>query len=131
MRDIVKSHYKNFSKFTVVGIVNTIIDFSVFYILHDLFDITFIYAHISAFFVALINSFYFNAIWTFKNLKLNQLVKQITLFIAVGFSGLILSTITIYLASQFMWVYFAKILAMGVSLIWNYAGSWTFVFKDK
>jgi len=131
MRDIVKSHYKSFSKFTVVGLVNTLIDFFIFYILHDLFDVMFVYAHITAFFIALTNSFYFNAIWTFKNLKRDQLVKQITSFVAVGFSGLILSTLTIYFANQFMWVYFAKILAMGVSLIWNYVGSWLFVFKEK
>ncbi len=131
MRDIVKSHYKSFSKFTIVGVVNTIIDFTVFYILHDLFDIMFVYAHITAFFIALMNSFYFNAVWTFKNLKRDQLVRQVLSFVAVGFSGLVLSTLTIFFANQFMWVYFAKIIAMGVSLVWNYVGSWIFVFKVK
>jgi len=130
MREIVKSHYKSFSKFTVVGAINTVIDFSVFYILHDLFDVVFVAAHIGAFFVALANSFYFNAIWTFKNLKRDQLIKQISAFTAIGVTGLVLSTITIYLASYFMWVYFAKIMAMAVSFIWNYIGSWIFVFRD-
>ncbi|MGN7438894.1 MAG: GtrA family protein [Alcanivorax sp.] len=130
MREIVKSHYKSFSKFTVVGAVNTVIDFGVFYILHDLCDVVFVVAHICAFFVALTNSFYFNAIWTFKNLKRDQLIKQISSFVGIGLMGLVLSTCTIYLASQFVWVYFAKILAMAVSFIWNYVGSWLFVFKD-
>lgn len=130
MRDILKSHYKSFSKFTVVGVVNTLIDFLTFFILHDLLGVTFVFAHIFAFFVALTNSFYFNAIWTFKNLKRDQIIKQITSFVIIGVIGLCLSTATIYVCHQFMWVYFAKILAMGVSFIWNYAGSWLFVFKD-
>lgn len=130
MRDILKSHYKSFSKFTVVGVVNTVIDFAVFFILHDLFGVMFVIAHISAFFVALANSFYFNAIWTFKNLKKDQLVRQVSYFVLIGVIGLLLSTLTIFIANHFMWVYFAKILAMGVSLVWNYIGSWLFVFKD-
>lgn len=130
MRDILKSHYKSFSKFTLVGVINTVIDFSIFFILHDLFGVMFVIAHVSAFFVALANSFYFNAIWTFKNLKRDQLVKQISAFVIIGVMGLVLSTLTIYAANHFMWVYYAKILAMAVSLIWNYVGSWIFVFKD-
>ncbi len=130
MRDILKSHYKSFSKFTVVGAINTVIDFGIFFILHDIFAVMFVVAHISAFFVALANSFYFNAIWTFKNLKKDQLIRQITSFVIIGLIGLLLSTLTIYFANQFMWVYFAKVLAMGVSFVWNYVGSWLFVFKD-
>ncbi len=130
MRDILKSHYKSFSKFTVVGAINTVIDFGVFFILHDVFAVMFVVAHILAFFVALANSFYFNAIWTFKNLKKDQLIRQISSFVLIGLIGLLLSTLTIYVANQFMWVYWAKILAMGVSFVWNYVGSWLFVFKD-
>tara|TARA_R110001592_G_scaffold16881_18_gene71787 strand:- start:5211 stop:5615 length:405 start_codon:yes stop_codon:yes gene_type:complete len=130
MRDIVKSHYKSFSKFTVVGVVNTLIDFTVFFILHNMFGVMFIIAHVAAFFVALTNSFYFNAIWTFKNLKRDQLVKQILSFVAIGVIGLVLSTATIFIANQFMWVYFAKLVAMVVSFLWNYIGSWLFVFKE-
>ena len=130
MREVLKSHYKSFSKFTVVGAINTIIDFSIFYILHDLLDVPLVYAHISAFFIALANSFYFNAIWTFQNLKRDELVKQILSFTLIGLIGLVLSTITIYIASHYVWVYYAKIFAMAVSFIWNYIGSWLFVFKD-
>ncbi len=130
MRDIVRSHYKSFSKFSVVGAFNTVIDFSVFFILNDIVGIGFIFAHICAFFVALANSFVFNALWTFKNLKRDQLVKQISAFIVIGLIGLMLSTLTIYIAGLYTNVYIAKVLAMFVSFSWNYIGSWLFVFKD-
>lgn len=130
MLDIIQSHYKRFSKFTIVGVVNTAIDFSIFYALYDIYDVNFLIAHISAFFIALINSFFFNALWTFKNLKRSQLAKQVLSFFIIGLIGLTLSTSSIYLASIYTNIYIAKILAMVVSLVWNYSGSWFFVFKE-
>lgn len=130
MLDLLKSHYKSLSKFTIVGVVNTLIDFSVFYVLHDIFGAYFIFAHIAAFFVALVNSFIFNALWTFKNLKRDQLLKQVFSFVIIGLIGLGLSTVSIYVASMYISIYPAKILAMLVSFVWNYVGSWLFVFKD-
>lgn len=132
MIDIFKSHYKNLSKFTVVGAVNTVIDFSVFAILHELLGVDVVLAHVLAFFVALANSFYFNAIWTFKNLKTDQLYRQIFTFIVIGLIGLFLSTLTVYFLKDFLeHTYLAKICAMFVSFAWNYIGSWIFVFKPK
>lgn len=130
MRALLKSHYKSFSRFGFVGTLNTALDFFVFFVLYNIFGIWFIVAHLLAFGIALANSFLFNALWTFKNLKRDQLVTQVSTFILIGLIGLVFSTIVIYLAQKFMWVYLAKILAMLVSLIWNYVGSWLFVFKD-
>ena len=130
MLDILKSHYKSLGKFTIVGIVNTAIDFSVFYILHDIYDVYFVAAHVCAFFIAVVNSFIFNALWTFKNLKRDQLVRQVFVFVVIGLIGLGLSTCSIYVASMYIGIYPAKILATLVSFVWNYTGSWLFVFKD-
>ena len=130
MIDILKSHYKSFSKFTVVGGINTVIDFSAFYLLFEVFGIGFVIAHIGAFSVAVINSFVFNAIWTFKNLKRGQLFKQVAMFLVIAVFGLGLSTLTIYLCAPYMNIYLAKIAAMAVSLVWNYVGSWLFVFRS-
>lgn len=130
MRDILKSHYKSVGKFTLVGISNTLIDFLVFTVLHELFGMYFVFAHILGFMTAITNSFYFNATWTFKKLNRDKLLKQVVSFVTVGVFGLIFSTTTIYFASFFLWVYFAKALASLVSFAWNYTASSIFVFKD-
>lgn len=130
MLAIIKSHYKSFSRFSFVGVLNTVLDFAAFFVFYNLFGFWFVAAHLMAFAIALANSFIFNAVWTFKNLKRDQLTKQVSVFVLVGLTGLLLSTLVIYFAQKFMWVYYAKVLAMAVSLIWNYVGSWLFVFKD-
>lgn len=131
MINIFKSHYKKFSKFAVVGAFNTIIDLSVFYILYEHFNIYFVIAHICAFLVAVINSFIFNSLWTFKSLKRGQITKQFLSFVLVAMIGLGISSLVIYIAAFYMHVYLAKIFAIIAVMIWGYAGSWLFVFKEK
>lgn len=131
MRELVKSHYKSFGKFTVVGALNTVIDFAVFYVLYEIFELWFVFAHILAFFVALTNSFVFNSLWTFKNLKRDKLLRQVSSFVVVGLIGLLFSTVTLFIAELFVHVYVAKVFAMAASFLWNYTGSSIFVFKDK
>ncbi len=142
MIDFLKSHYKHhfkhLSKFTIVGGVNTVIDFTLFFLLFNVFGLHYALAHVGAFFIAWINSFVFNALWTFQNLKRDQLFKQVFVFLIVGLVGLALSTMTIFLVGYLAdiyaggsvwWVYGAKILAMFVSFSWNYIGSSLFVFN--
>ncbi len=131
MRELVKSHYKSFGKFTIVGALNTVIDFAIFYILYEVFTLWFVFAHVFAFFVALTNSFIFNSLWTFNNTKPDKLLRQVGSFVAVGLVGLLFSTITLYIAELFVHVYIAKVFAMGASFSWNYAGSSIFVFRSK
>lgn len=130
MREVIKSHYKSFRRFSFVGTLNTVIDFGAFFIFYNLFGFWFVVAHVLAFLIALANSFFLNAVWTFKNLKRDQLMRQIAKFVVIGFIGLVLSTIVLFVAQYYMWTYFAKFLAMFVSFTWNYVGSWIFVFRD-
>lgn len=132
MLDHLKSHYKNMGKYGVVGIVNTVVDFAVYTFLIEVFDVYFVFAHIGGFFVAVINSFFLNAIWTFKSLKRDQIVMQIMRFVLIALIGLGLSIITINLAENIIGnVYIAKVMASGVTFLWNYTGASLFVFTNK
>lgn len=116
-------------KFAIVGASNTIIDFAAFYLLHSVFNVYFIIAHIIGFLVAVVNGFYFNATWTFQCLDKKCWHKQAVSYAIVGVIGLGLSTLTIYIGNYFLHVYLAKVLATFVSFSWNYIASKIFVFK--
>ncbi len=131
MLDFFKSHYKKFSKFSIVGVLNTAIDFAAFYLLYEYCDFYYLAAHISAFFIAVINSFIFNAIWTFGALDTKQIIRQVMLFITVALFGLVISSFVIYFAQIYMGIYFAKVLATIASLLWNYWGLHLVVFRKK
>lgn len=135
-----KSHYKRFGKFAVVGVLNTAIDFAVFAALFYGFGVYYVFSHIFAFLVANANSFALNSVWTFKALRRDAWWRQAGVFFVISLCGLGLSTLALYLAvGAFallvpgLWLphVWGKVIASGVSMVWNYIGSWLFVFKPS
>src|SRR3990167_1090996 len=135
---------KQFSKFIIVGGVNTGIDFLILNILIYLTGITagielFILNSIS-FSVAVVNSYFMNKYWTFQDkTKTEQEPIKFSQFFAVSIVGIIingfvLTGITTYIPPLFglsavLWANIAKLMATGFSLIWNFIGYKFFVFK--
>ena len=125
------NHYKQISRFAVVGGINTAIDFSVFSLLFYIFGVHEIIANTLSFLLAATNSFFLNALWTFKGLKPGKIRVQILKFFTVSCTGLIVSNTVLYFASFYMFMIFAKVLASFVTMFWNYCASWLFVFKER
>ncbi len=138
---------KQFSKFVIVGGINTGIDFAVLNVLIYLTGITkgwelFILNSIS-FSVAVVNSYYMNKRWTFKEAAAGIVDKNaavqfsqffIVSVIGITINGLILTGVTTLVAAPFgmseqLWANFAKLFATGASLVWNFVGYKLFVFK--
>ncbi len=138
---------KQFSKFVVVGGVNTGIDFAVLNALMFMTGITsglglFVLNCIS-FSVAVVNSYYMNKRWTFKEAAAGLGDKSagvqfsqffVVSVIGITINGLILTGITTLIApplglSEQLWANVAKLVATGASLVWNFIGYKLFVFK--
>lgn len=138
---------KQFSKFVIVGGINTAIDFAVLNTLVFMSGITsgaglFVLNCIS-FSVAVVNSYYMNKRWTFKEAAAGIEDKNagvqfsqffIVSLIGITINGLILTGITSYITAPFglsdqLWVNVAKLVATGASLVWNFIGYKLFVFK--
>lgn len=117
-------------RFAVVGVINTAIDFFVFILLYYKLGIFLVGAHIFGFLVATINSYIMNKFWTFGEKEPTSL-KQFSTFLLVTTLALILSTIVIYIAAKFIPAWLAKLVAIGITLVWNYIGMHLFVFKEK
>lgn len=138
---------KQFSKFIIVGGVNTLIDFAV---LNALMFLTGIHKGPSlfvlnciSFSVAVVNSYYMNKRWTFKEAAAGIVDKNaavqfsqffVVSLIGITINGLILTGITSYIAAPFglsdqLWANVAKLVATGASLVWNFIGYKLFVFK--
>ncbi|OIP58850.1 MAG: hypothetical protein AUK19_03145 [Candidatus Moranbacteria bacterium CG2_30_45_14] len=136
---------KQFTKFVIVGGINTGIDF---FILNSLIYITGITSGIELFFlnslsfsIAVINSYFMNKRWTFQDRtkEEQESVKFSEFFIisVIGLviNGLVLTGITTYIPALFglsavLWANIAKLMATGFSLIWNFIGYKFFVFKS-
>lgn len=132
-----------FIKFGLIGGFNTLVDFG---ILNALMYITKTYKgnglillNIVSFSVAVINSYFLNKYWAFKDKSSVDREKQFVSFLAVSIIGVVINTLIVRVVStnidpmfglnQQIWTNIGKLLATGVSLIWNFVGYKFFVFK--
>ncbi len=138
-----KTTQKQFSRFVVVGFINTAIDFFVLNVLSFLTGIekgagAAALSSIS-FLVANLNSYILNKKWTFKEHSAKNISKQFTKFFTVSIMGavinfVIVGVLTTYVQSPFeidgrLWLNISKATAIGVVLFWNFFGYKLFVFK--
>lgn len=117
-------------RFAIVGVINTTIDFAIFSALHFGADFGIVAANVLSFLVAVTNSFVMNRVWTFSGRRgSGRLRYQLPMFVALNTVGLALSTVTVLALSEMMPVIAAKVCAIVVVFLWNYATIQRFVYR--
>jgi putative flippase GtrA len=134
---------KQLIKFVIVGGINTGIDFAVLNIEMILTGIAsgpgMLVLNSISFSVATTNSYFMNKRWTFEDKGAEKSGVKFSQFLAVSIVGIIINGGIVYLITSFttplfglspqLWANVAKLLATGISLIWNFIGYKFFVFK--
>jgi len=137
MQEIAKKHADKL-RFTIVGSINTVIDFSILFTLTTLFNVPKELANFISTFVAFLFSFFANKKYTFKSTSKN-LKRQFLLFTVVTLFGLwVIQTIIIATIAPVFTnlgvnkpaaLLISKLIATAASLIWNYTLYSKVVFK--
>jgi len=122
---------KKFSKFVIVGVVNTLINLISLYILTDLFNIYYMFSAIFAFVLANTNSFVLNKIWTFNDFFKDSFFKKYTKFIIVSVITLIVNLSILYSLTEYLHFHYmiSQIIAIAFSLWINFIGNLLWTFK--
>jgi len=134
-----------FAKFVTVGLANTAVDFGV---LNFLMWTTGIYSgknivllNSVSFLISVTHSYIWNKLWTFRARGKADVAKQFLQFLIVSIIGTLLNSGIVYIITTWLspvaglssvsWANAAKLLATGVSLVWNFVGYKFIVFKKK
>lgn len=117
-----------FIRFCIVGGINTAIDFSVFYLVFQILGTGVLLANALAFTAATINSYLLNKFWTFADPEPHSR-RKVMLFAGVALSGLALSSLVISLLVLWVSPLVAKLLTIGVVLVWNFILNRMLVFR--
>jgi len=130
-----KELFKQFFKFAIVGVINTLINLIVLYSLTELFNVYYIISAVFAFIVAVTNSFILNKIWTFKERIGDDTIKKYIKFFIVSVIALLINLAILYSLTEFLHIYymFSQIIAIVISLWVNFLGNrvWTFKVKNE
>lgn len=122
-----------FLKFGIVGVSNTIIDFSLLNLLHFAFKVPVLLANTISFNCAIMNSFVWNKYWTFQN-KEKNIGSQFIQFVIISLIGLGINNGIMYLSVNFLGssaplqLNLSKIFASIFSMTWNFLAykKWAF-----
>jgi len=112
-----------FIRFIVVGLLNTAVDFGLLNLLIYLFRWPSVWANTVSFSVAVLNSFFWNKYWTFRQ-KEGRMIQQLATFIVVSLIGLGLSDLLVYLGNVRLDynINLVKVISVIVVFLWNFLG---------
>lgn len=131
MKKEAKTTLWQFIKFNIVGISNTAVDFSVYFMLTNLVGLNYILAQTCSYTAGIVNSYIWNTIWTFKKEK-HRNAREIILFIIVNLVSYGVSVGVLALCKDVWHIPYElinKVAASFCSAMVNFAGNKLFVFN--
>lgn len=127
-----RPHLRQFLKFSVVGVISTLLDYGVFALLSSLIHVPYLLANILSFSLAVMNSYYLNRRWTYRsqhpNWKGEGLKYLIVYIIGLGISEFILFVLVDrWQIHQLL----AKAVSVCLVIFWNYSGTRFWAFRHQ
>jgi len=120
------------ASFALVGVLNTAIDFSIFWTTAKFLMWPLVPANVLSWLVAVSFSYTMNSFITFGPETGRVLRRRDYLtFVASGVAGMVASTATLFLLSYVVNLLVAKLVSIGVSFVVNFSLSHFVVFKAK
>lgn len=118
-----------FLKFGVVGCSGMIIDFGMTYLCKEFLKINKFISNIIGFVLAATSNYFLNRNWTFES-HTEEVGTQYIQFMIVSAIGLGINSLVLYLLNEKLkWnFYFSKLIAIGVTTIWNFFANLMFTF---
>ena len=118
-------------KFVIVGGISTVIDYIIFFILHDILKWNTIISNVLGFTVSVIYNYIASIRWVFDVNKDNDQKKQFIIFITLSIIGLIINTGIVYVCVDIIKLYslIGKVIATAIVMVFNFITRKAFLEK--
>lgn len=120
------------SRFSVVGVLNTVVDFAAFTLLNGLFGVNYLISQFFGYGFGTLNSFILNKKWTFNDNKSKKiLVNELGEFLVINTISLLLTLLfmNVFINDLNINVYVSKIAVTLIAQIVNFLGYKLWVFN--
>lgn len=122
---------KQFLAFCTIGIINTAVDFIIFFLAIELLLADKVVANVIAWFIAVQLSYMMNSRFTFREPSHQLSLKALSKFMLSGIIGLVVATVSLLVLNQFMDLMLAKLISIFIGLLFNFTLAKHFVFTKK
>ena len=112
---------RQFIIYGVVALIPTVVDFSLMYFLTEFAGLYYMLSLVIAFVIALVVSYFAQKRFTFRNGS-QKYVPQFSVFCLISLVGLVVNAGIVFGTVECLglWYMFGKVVATGVSYIWNF-----------
>jgi len=118
--------------FAMVGVINTLVDLAIFLVAYNVLDIPLVPANVLAWLIAVSGSYVMNCFITFAAESGRTLrLRDYGTFVASGIAGVITNTTVLVVASYWMPVLAAKLVAIAASFLVNFSLSHFVVLRRR
>ena len=125
-----KANFKMFVKFGCVGVINTIIDTAVFFVLCDIIGVWEIVSNCAAYIVSATNSYFMNSRFVYRDRKYS--LKKYFGFLLGNVFVLIVSSLSLAVLSRFFSVKtVAKLITVPITVVLNFGFQRFILFKES
>ena len=109
-------------KFVIVGGTATIIDYVVFFILHEILKTNILLSNVISFTLSLIYNYTISIIWVFDVDKKASKKQQFILFLIFSLIGLAINTSIVYICTDVFNIYsmIGKVVATAIVMVYNF-----------
>lgn len=113
-----------FLKFGVVGFSGVFVDFGITWICKEWIKIQRFVANAIGFSIAATSNYFLNRVWTFESHNPHVMV-EFSQFFIISMIGLLINTVIIWILDRKFSVnfYLAKLIAIGIVTLWNFAAN--------
>jgi|UniRef100_A0A7V3YIC5 putative flippase GtrA len=121
-----------FGKFSLVGVLNTAIDFGVFMVLHGKMGLWYPVSQVISYSCGMTNSYLLNKFWTFKSRRRVHFI-EVAKFVLVNLAalGIALGLLVLFRGKYAFGPAESKVLATLGSLSVNFLGNRLWVFRER
>jgi putative flippase GtrA len=116
-----------FLKFGITGFFGMVIDFSITILLKEKLKVHRYISSSTGFTVAASSNYLLNRFWTFSSNNPKVLTEYGT-FMIISIIGLAINNLFLYLFEKKFRFYFSKLLAIGVTMLWNFFANYYLTF---
>ena len=118
-----------FLKFCTVGFSGLAIDFGITYLAKEKLKFNKYVANSLGFSIASTSNYFLNKVWTFQDTNPDA-ITHFSKYIFIALIGLLLNNLIIYLLvnKKEVTFYWAKLIAIGIVVFWNFIANYNFTF---
>jgi putative flippase GtrA len=118
------------TRFATVGLLNTLLDVGLFWMLTTLAGLPLIAANTMSYSAGVVNSFLWNKYWTFGDIRQGDPIhRQFLSFVIISIAALGISATLVWLFVQILPAMAAKLVSTAGTMIWNYVMSAVFIYR--